>query len=147
MALLESTWHTRDLPVLIAAARKLESGHAKFRASELAPEVGIGEGDATRAAIALAEGRYLQVNPIGSMQGLSGAIVIALTERGRRTVGLWPSEDLGDDLVATLRQAAEAVPDEDERGMLKKAANALGGVSRDILTEVAAAVIARQAGA
>ena len=73
-------------------------------------------------------------------------MITRLTQRGRRATGLWPSENTVDALVEVLQQAERATTDPDERGAIRRAWSALGGVSRDVMVDVTAAVIARQSG-
>jgi hypothetical protein len=60
--------------------------------------------------------------------------------------GLHPD---GDDalsrLIDGLRQAADQTADDDERGRLRRAADALGGITRDVGVGVLTAVITRGA--
>jgi hypothetical protein len=72
--------------------------------------------------------------------------VSELTERGRRAVGLWPSGESADALVEALRQAEELTDDPEERTLIRRAAGAIGSVSREIMVDVVAAVVARQSG-
>ncbi|GAA5150107.1 hypothetical protein GCM10023340_26490 [Nocardioides marinquilinus] len=69
-----------------------------------------------------------------------------LTERGRRAVGLWPSERSADQLVDLLRRAEDLTDDPDERSRIRQAAAALHGVSSDIITDVGAAWVRSQTG-
>ncbi|WP_116951622.1 hypothetical protein [Jiangella endophytica] len=70
-------------------------------------------------------------------------LLTGLTERGRRAVGVWPSGENVDALVEALQQAAEATSDPEEKSALRRAAGAVLGVSKNVMTEVVAAVIAR----
>jgi hypothetical protein len=72
--------------------------------------------------------------------------VEGLTEAGRRAVGLWPDDRPVEDFIDALNRAAEATSDPDEQTFLRRAAVQLGMVSRDILVDVTAAVLAKQTG-
>ncbi len=69
-----------------------------------------------------------------------------LDERGARAVGLWPAGDAGDVLLQVLRAAEGQEPGPDRKGRLSRAAEALGGLAKDVLTDIAASVVKRAAG-
>lgn len=141
---LQDRWATRDFPVLLAAARKVDALHLNVRASELADELGMSPDDVMSALIAL-DPTYVETKE--DRRGpniLANVAVLRLTERGRRAVGLWPGEDSADALVRVLEAAADAEADPVEQGKLRKAAKAVGRVSRDVLVEIVAAVASRQ---
>ena len=141
---LQDRWATRDFPVLLAAARKVDALHLNVRASELADELGMSPDDVMSALIAL-DPTYVETKE--DRRGpniLANVAVLRLTERGRRAVGLWPGEDSADALVRVLEAAADAEADPVEQGKLRKAAKAVGTVSRDVLVEIVAAVASRQ---
>ncbi len=71
---------------------------------------------------------------------------VDLTERGRRAVGTWPSSEGVDALVDALRQAEDTTSDPEEKTLIRRAAGAVGMVSRDVMVDVMGAVIARQSG-
>lgn len=89
---------------------------------------------------------YIVGKPMETMGGTIDFFVTDLTERGRRSVGLWPSGESADALVDALRQAEELTEDPDEKTMIRRAAGAIGSVSRDIMVDVVAAVVSRQSG-
>ncbi|WP_020387712.1 hypothetical protein [Kribbella catacumbae] len=71
-------------------------------------------------------------------------IVGAPTGHARRVVGAWPTpESLADRIIAALNDAADNEPDEAKKGKLRRAAEAVAGVGRDILTDVTAQVITK----
>jgi hypothetical protein len=143
---LPEQWHSRDLPVLVEAARQLQT-KPNVMSGQIAQPLGLDADDAARAFQALI-GPYL----VGKVQRTgNGEIYLAmateLTERGRRATGLWPDgESAIDQFLSALRQAEDLVVDEDDKSALRKASGQLGAVSRDVLAEVLAAFVARQAG-
>lgn len=145
--LLPDRWHSRDFPVLLAAARYLDSDQLPpASAADLASETGLDAHDVIRACQALYPG-FIAGRPIESMGGVDDFFVTALTERGRRAVGLWPDgEDAVQQLLDALRQAEELTDDPDDKSALRKAGGQLASVSRGVVAEVIAAVIARQSG-
>lgn len=98
-----------------------------------------------KALVAL-DGVYLDGRRIDTLQGLVSYTVVGLNERGRRAVGIWPAGDGPDALVAALQQAAEATEDPDEKSLLRRASGAVGSISRDVMSDVLAAVIRSQTG-
>lgn len=134
---LAESWHSRDLPVLIEVARRLDAGERGLTASELVEPTGF-DLEILLSAFTALDGPYIDGKPLDSMGGRIDYFALNLTERGRRAVGLWPSEKGGDALIELLRQAAEQSTDDEERGLLKRAANSLAGVSTSVLTDVVA---------
>ena len=143
---LPDRWATRDFPVLVETARLLDAGApGPLQASELMDVTSFNEKDVNAAWGALIGAGYL-VGGTFSTLASTEHFAEDLTERGRRAVGLWPSGDNADALVDALRQAEELVDDPEEKGLIRRAAGAVGSVSRDVMTDVLAAVIARQSG-
>lgn len=74
-------------------------------------------------------------------------VMTGVTDEGRRATGLWPDGDTAvEQLLSALRQAEDLADDPDDQTALRKAGGQLTTVSRSVLAEVLAAVIARQAG-
>jgi hypothetical protein len=144
---LPDRWSTRELPVLIAAAKRLDADpRTQIRSSVLAQDTGLDDADVIVAIHALTPS-YLDSTQVMSGGAIpTRADVRALTERGRRAVGLWPSGENVDALVDALHQAEQIVEDPDEKSRLRQAAGAVGRVSRDVMVEVVAAVVAKQSG-
>jgi hypothetical protein len=143
---LEDRWAARDLPTLVAAARLIDDRpHFSLQIEDIAAASGFSLDDTTRAVVSLMSG-YLDVD--ASQRGLGGQFLLVrgLTERGRRAVGLWPSGRGVDALVDALRQAEQAVDDPEEKSLLRKAASAAMGISREVTTDILAAVIKAQTG-
>lgn len=141
-----STW-PRDQRVLIAAADRLEeSPGLMFMDGELTEATGLDAAEVTRAVAALGSGGYLDVRDQSGL-GSPSFSVHELTERGRRASGLWPSDDSVDGLVEALRQAEAATDDPEEKSLIRRAAGAIGSVSRDVMVDVLGAVASRQMGA
>jgi predicted ArsR family transcriptional regulator len=140
---LPDRWTTRDFPVLRHVAHLVEVDRAdEIRSEEVAERLGIDEDDALHSIIALHDAGYIEGLRADT---LGGRYISAtgLTERGRRAVGIWPSGESVDALVDALRQAEEATDDPEERGALRRAASAVLGVGRDVMTDVMGAVIAK----
>lgn len=143
---LADRWQTRDFPVLVLAAKELDDG-SPLDFERIAAEADLAESVVIRSVSALVQAGYLLRVPFPGPRKL---VLIPdsyeLTERGRRAVGIWPSGEGADALVEALRQAEEATTDPDEKTLIRRAAGALGSVSRDVLADVTAALIRQQTG-
>lgn len=76
---------------------------------------------------------------------------IRATEKGLQHCAGWPSPGssatfLGEFLSAIEARASDAATPEDERGRLRRFLEAASGVPKELLTDVAAKIIERQAG-
>jgi hypothetical protein len=139
-------WHTRDRPVLLEIAKRLDEGATSVDSHQVAKALSLDDLETARVCDDLAD-EYIVGTP--SRAAGYGTIVFVtrrLTSRGRREVGLWPSGENVEVLLDALRQAEELTEDPEEKGLIRRAAGALGMVSRDIMVDVMAAVIARQTG-
>jgi len=142
---LPDRWSSRDFRVLLAAARRLDGGETHLQVRPLVSDTGLDEGEIIAALQALLD-VYIVGKPLGSLQGTIDFLVTGLTERGRRAGGLWPSGESADALIDALRHAEELTDDPEEKSLLRRAGGAVGSVSRDIMVDVVAAVVARQSG-
>lgn len=146
--LLPDTWHSRELPVLRSIVRTVDSLQPRERAALTAGDIALrvndaaGEGvhfnndEVTRAVKALSRGGYIVR---ADAERLGGGVirVVDITEKAYRATGAWPSrEAMADKLLAALEDLAEYSDDPIEKSRAKKAAEALGGFSRDTLIAV-----------
>lgn len=140
---LPDRWASLDFPVLRRVAQLVEVEHAdEVRPENIADDLGIGEDDALRSLIALHDAGYVEGLRADTMGGKYW-IATGVTERGRRAVGIWPSGEGVDALIEALQQAAESTDDPEERSALRRAAAAVLGVGRDVMTDVMGAVLAK----
>jgi len=144
--LLPDTWASRDLPFLLECVRRIASEeYGSVDPSRLALEMGMSEADGQLAVRALLEADppYLSTALPGDGRIMS---VRGITERARRTVGVWPTGDTAvQRLVAALEEAAgDETEDQDTRGAAAKAASALKGAAGKIAIGVMTAVITGQ---
>lgn len=144
---LPDRWSSRDLSVLMATARALDSGEHHVEPEAVADEVGLMTSEVGAAYDALV-GAYLSAGRTpGTMGYPKGSwVATGLTERGRRAVGLWPSGEGVDALIDALRKAEETAEAADDRSALRRAWSSIGGVSREVMVDVLGAVVARQSG-
>lgn len=140
---LTDLWTTRDLPILRHVAHRIEVDDAdEVRPEAVATALDVDKDRTLRSLITLQESGFIAGIRADTLGG-KYIMVTDLTERGRRAVGIWPSDEGVDALVQALRQAAEATSDPEERNALRKAAAAVLGVGRDVMTDVLGAVIAK----
>lgn len=143
---LDDRWAGRDLPVLISLAKALDANPSSRISMEyVTDDTGL-DRDAVLSALIALEGTYIVGKPVELVAGIANFFTSGLTERGRRAAGLWPDGESVDALVDALRQAEEATEDPEEKTLLRRAAGAIGSVSRDVITDVMTAVIRSQTG-
>lgn len=140
---LESTWTTRELPILRVALRRLDAGEMFPNLEEIRAEVGL---DVTqmRAGLRALEHAlppYIEVAYTMAGPDRVGGHVADVSERARRELGTWPSaETVVDRLATALAEAADAEDEPERKGKLRTARDVLAGMAR----EVAVAVISKQ---
>lgn len=139
---MEDTWFSRDLLVLDAAVRLKEEDPTLVPGSkELAEATGL-PGEEVRRSLRALVGEYLD----GESMADGDYSVEGIRPEARRAAGQWPTpENVADRLLATLEQAAEQEADPDEKGRLRRAADSLKGLGRDVLPEVIANAITKGA--
>jgi hypothetical protein len=139
---LPSTWATRELLILRAALRRLDEGSHLADLEEIRQETGLAPDQVWAALRALeaADPPYVEVDWSGGWRDdrASGAIR-QVSERARRELGTWPSADaIVSQLVDALAQAAEKETEPERKGRLRAAADAIGGIARDVAVRVIA---------
>jgi hypothetical protein len=125
---LDDVWFTRDLPVLRAIARLVDSpahGGAPYL-GQVVPASGLPKAEVTAAARALVSVGYVE-----ALTNVAGDVVrfTGISPEARRLAGLWPTpqgewERLREQLAA---RAAHA-PTEVERGRWQAMADAAGAI-------------------
>jgi hypothetical protein len=135
---LADRWMDRDFAVLIAAAEKLETGARAVASRDIATATDLPE-EAVILALAGLTDVYLTTTDAGSYDG-PDYLVIGLTERGRRTVGIWPEGEHVEALIDALRQAETTVTDPEERMTLRRAAAALSSISSQVMADLVSAM-------
>lgn len=143
------TWETRDLPVLRALVQAVDEGvGAPIRSDEVIRRTGF-DADTVQGALWALAGElppFFEYRD-ASTYGGRDLTVVQLTGHARRTAGTWPTADAwADRLVEALTEAAAQETDEAKRGKLRRAADVLGGLGRDVLAEVVTGAIARGVG-
>lgn len=149
---IESTWATRELPILVEAYRRFEAEVNRApnigQLEEIRQALGLSAQDFVAGLEALvgAEPPYIDVETASgwSQERAGGGYVSAVSERARRELGAWPSPDnVVEQLVEALSHAAENEPEGERKGRLRNAADVLSGMARDIAVSVIAARLGR----
>lgn len=146
---MPETWTWRDLPVLTAVVEQFDP-HMNGNypdVPDIVEATGLSMDDVARALNAL-DGEYLTLDRHGS----GGAPptewwVSGISSVARRAVGQWPSPDvLVDRLTTALQQVADQASDENTKSRVRRAVEALGGLTKDVVVEVAAKMAEHQIG-
>jgi hypothetical protein len=89
-------------------------------------------------ALAGADPPYIEVSLSGGWaDDHAGGMIERVSERARRELGSWPSpDDLVAQLAAALAQAADRESEPERKSRLRAAADALGGVAREVAVRV-----------
>lgn len=139
------TWETRDLPVLRAIVRLCDL-HGDIGPETLARDTGLDE-DTVQVALRALRAETPPFFRASVSAGDEVNWVDTPTGHARRAVGSWPQPgEWAEQVVTALTEIAEREPDEKERGKLRTAAAAFGGLSKSVIAEVTATVITRGAG-
>lgn len=140
---VQSTWASRELPILRSALRRIDAGDDLPEIEDIRQETGITAPQLRVALHALEDAGYLDVLFTGGWtpQQASGNIE-RVSERTRRELGSWPSaDDLVDRVVVALTSAAEDAAEPEKKTMLRATADTVGGMARDVIVGVLAAQI------
>lgn len=134
---LDDVWITRDYPVLREVTRHIDAGDVHVHQNVIAEALGLEPDEVRRAAAALERRGFVTLThdtgPVRFVEVSGPAYLIT---------GLHPdADDALSRLVQALQQAAAQASDQDERTRLRRAADALLGVSRDVMTGVLAAYL------
>jgi predicted ArsR family transcriptional regulator len=135
---LDDVWITRDYPVLVEVTRRVDQTRRPVRPAEISEALGV-SADQVQAALAALRRRGLIDTADSRAMGGPATVVAVRDVAGAAYLmtGLHPdADDALTGLVEILRQAADQVGDEEERPRLRRAADAITGVSRDVMVGV-----------
>ncbi|SOD99019.1 hypothetical protein [Blastococcus haudaquaticus] len=127
--LLPDVWFTRDLPVLRAIARLVDSsdhGSSPYLLGAVVPASGLPKGEVIAAAKALADTGYIEplTNHAGEIVRVTG-----ISAEARRLTGLWPTpQSEWQRLTEQLAARAEHAPTDVERQRWRAFADAAAAV-------------------
>lgn len=129
--LFESTWATREFPILEAISTAAETGDDIGRAArEAVPELSIDLFQETLNA--LARDDYLDAQVTRRADGRVNVIVERLTPKGRRAVGQWPSDDSVHEFTSTLERLEATEIDPVQKSRFKKIREAFTDLGEDL---------------
>jgi hypothetical protein len=129
---LPDVWFTRDLPVLRAIARLVDSsehGSSPYLLGAVVPASGLPKADVIAAAKALVSAGYAE-----ALTNHAGDIVrfTAVSAEARRLAGLWPTpQGEWERLLEQLGARAENAPTDVERARWRAFADAAAAVGPD----------------
>jgi hypothetical protein len=129
---LPDAWFTRDLPVLRAIARLVDSaehGSSPYLLGAVVPASGLPKAEVIAAAKALASAGYVE-----ALTNHAGDIVriTAISAEARRLAGLWPTpQGEWDRLLEQLAARATHAPTDVERARWRAFADAAAAVGPD----------------
>ena len=136
---LPDVWTTRDLPMLREVTRRIDAGEHAPLVEDLAAAAGLTEEDGYRAAAALVRRGFIEG------VGAAELPIIRVTEvsgQAYLVTGLHPDgADALSRLVSALQQAAEQSGDEETAGRLRRAADSMLSLGRDVGAGVLTAVL------
>jgi len=141
-------WLTDDLPVL-HAVRDLEEESEPgipFTAAALAERVAFDQKRTIKLLTRLARADYIDGQSVDTMAGILDYYVDGLTERGRRAVGQWPSNDPWAGLVELLSTQIEAEQDDERRTRLVKLRDGVLSAGRGVGIALFTKFLEQQAG-
>jgi DNA-binding PadR family transcriptional regulator len=134
---IESTWATREFPILEAISTASETGDDIGRAArEAVPELSIDLFQETLNA--LARDDYLDAQVIPRADRRVNVIVERLTPKGRRAVGQWPSDDSVHEFASTLARLEATEIDPVQKSRFKKIREAFTGLGEDLAARMIA---------
>jgi hypothetical protein len=139
---MDPTWETRDFPVLDAVVKIYDETGQAIRPSQIEAATGMEPAQVQKALRAL-----LGENPpfFEKGQGAMGGHILLVgkvTGHARRTVGSWPTpQALTDRIAQAFAEAADNEHEPEKRSILRRGAEAFGGVGKDVAAQVIAKVI------
>jgi len=143
------TWETRDLPVLRAIIEASDEGTWQIGVDEIMSRTCFDGETVQRALMALA-GEQPPFFTYTDGSTMVGSFIVGVsnpTGHARRTVGTWPTaETWADRLIKALNEAADAEPDPERKGKLRRAAEAVGSLGGQVLGGVITAYVTHTTG-
>jgi hypothetical protein len=137
---VHDTWAARDLPVLDATIRLLDSSYM-VTVTDIAAATGLADADVARALEAL-DPAYVDFRKTTTGGDPTFWYVLKVTPAARQAVGQWPTaETLVDRLAAELTEAAKREQDADRKGLLSYAARLIGDTLREVTVQAATEVL------
>jgi hypothetical protein len=148
-AVAEETWNKVELPILerLAQAELDDTFDTAFGYADMAEAFGVSPRQAEIALGALVDARFIKADSDdGGFSGQRTIAVRGLTEKGRRAVGQWPSEDPYSDLLQVLDARIEATADPTEKSKLRSFRETVVGMGRSVATSLLTEYIKHRTG-
>jgi hypothetical protein len=142
----DDAWYSRALPIL-EAVRDIEGSDESyvFQIGALADRTGLDPRHVVVEVERLIEGGYLSGKLAKMMTGgdvrpwhVNNA---RLAPAGARVVGLWPSNDPYEALLAVLERRVTEAPDEETQSRWRKVRDTIAGLGKDVGTNLIAGVL------
>lgn len=144
-----TTWDARDLPILRVIVEMCDGGAPFVGIEDIVERTELDVETVKTGLWALAKEQPPFFEYI-NMPGLYGSDIGGIrnpTGHSRRTVGTWPKpEDRVAEMIAMLWDAAEREPDPHQKSILRKAAEYVAGVPRDVAVGFLIAVATAKGG-
>jgi hypothetical protein len=140
---VDSTWETRDLPVLEAMVRHFDDVEVhRLDIDPLAAMTALPRTEVERALKALHEAVPPYIAGHMTAQASYPIVLSGVTERARRAVGQWPTpESWADRMTQALNEAADQEPNPEKKGLLRQTADVVGGIAREVIIRTATGTI------
>ncbi len=144
---MESTWTTRELPVLEATVALLEQIPERIvTVLGISQRSGIHRWD-VYASLQAMDGEYVELVKKTTDRDPSPHQVARVFPEARRLVGQWPSaESLAEQVLRALAEAAQSEPDTQKRSRLTDLTAELREMGMGVLTDVLAKFAAHTVG-
>ena len=134
----ESTWATREVPILEAINSAEEAGTEDLRAAAAAAVPDVSEVTLMRVLAKLARAGLIEVGSPGG----NVIRVLGMTPVGLRQIGAWPSPEAAwERLIQEVERRAETAAEGPERTRWQRLRDSLLGIGRDLGVEVAGSVL------
>jgi hypothetical protein len=140
-ALNDDVWRSRDLPVLVAVARRIDQRpDERPDPDDIAADTGLDPEQVRLAGLSLQLTNYVTLQRTMG----SGMWFTSVSPRAYEVTGLHPNpDDLKGQFLDLVRQAIDREPDEHRRGLLRTIADAGRDVSAQTLAGILTALVLR----
>ena len=137
---MDSTWETREMPVLAAVVQLCdEDDWGQAEPEQIAERTGLAVADVKKAVYRLLgeQPPFFQVADATTFGGRDFASVHSPTGHAQRTVGAWPTpENLSERIIDALAEAAESEEDPEKKSRLSHKGDVGKGTLAGVLVRV-----------
>lgn len=140
---MDSTWQSREVPVLTATVGLFEEAGniGVVRVSDIAQRSGLDADDVFTSLMAMKD-IYVELHLVMAGGDPNPQMVSAVSAEARRLVGQWPTpEALTDQILEGLSSAANAETDPVRKSKLQALADGATAVGKEVLVNVITGVI------